>query len=146
MPTNRFIVIVTLFAELCFNQACHSGKRQIEYVFPDGFRGPAVIRENQKDGIPACEVPWLPRTTVCTLRFPSSGVLNIQGESPGKLWHWAAAHYANGTVIPVPNTPAGVKVSKDEIALWTFGSVQNGEDWLFIGTEDQFRKFRDEKH
>jgi hypothetical protein len=50
-----------------------------------------------------------------------------------------------GRVIPVPyNTPESNE-SKEIIALWTFGSVQHGEDWLFVGTEDEFRKFKNEK-
>ena len=61
-----------------------------------------MIRENQAAGIPACQVPWLPRTHVCVLNSPSSGVLNIQGASPGQFWHQASAHYADGTVIPIP--------------------------------------------
>ena len=118
---------------------------QIEYVFPEGFRGAAVIRENQQNGTPPCKLPSLPTTYQCVLEFPVSGVLNIQGESPGKVWHNALARYAGGTSIPVPYNTPGTDVSRETIALWTFGSVQQGEDWLFVGTEDEFRKFKNEK-
>ena len=146
MRLNRLFVTLILFGELLFNQGCRYGTLQIQYIFPDGFKGPAVIRVNQNGGIPACDVPWLPRTQLCVLQFPSSGVLNIQDGSPGEQWHRASARYTNGSVIPVPDAASGVTVSKNEIALWAIGSVQNGEDWLFVGTEDEFRKFRDEKH
>lgn len=125
--------------------SCQLGKMQIEYVFPEGFRGPAVIRENQQNGIQPCNLPSLPTTYQCVLEFPVSGVLNIQGESPGKVWHNASARYADGTLIPVPYNTPGSNVSKETIALWTFGSVQQGEDWLFVGNEDEFRRFKNEK-
>lgn len=119
---------------------------EIEYVFPNGFRGAAVIRENQPNGIPPCKLPALAGINHCVLNFPSTGVLNIQGDSPGTVWHTSSARYTNGMVIPVPYNTPGAHVSKETIALWTFGGVQYGEDWLFVGTEDEFRKFRDEKH
>jgi hypothetical protein len=62
------------------------------------------------------------------------------------MWHSASARYENGTVIPVPYTTPGAKVSPDTLALWSFGSVQNGEAWLFVGTEEEFGKFRDEHY
>jgi hypothetical protein len=139
------MVTIVLLAFMLLNQACQSGKLQVEYVFPDGFKGPVVIREHQPDGIAACEVPWLPRTEVCVLNFPASGTLNTQGDSPTKLWHIASARYANGTVIPVPNTPAGITVAKDEVAVW-YGQGQQGEGWLFVGTGDEFTNFQDEKN
>jgi hypothetical protein len=124
--------------------ACSSGKLDIEYVFPDGFRGGAVIRENRPNGIPACRQPSFWRNERCILKFPSSGVVEVQGPEPGTMWHSASARYENGTAIPVPYTTPGTKVPPGTLALWSFGSVQNGEAWLFIGTEEEFRKFRDE--
>ena len=145
MSKKQLVIAIALLSELFLTTGCRSGKIQIEYIFPDGFRGAAVIRENQAAGIPSCETPWLPRTQICILKFPATGILDVQGDSPGKLWHWASARYVNGTAIPVPYTNPGVGVSKETIALWTFGSVQNGEDWVFVGTDDEFTKFRDEK-
>lgn len=143
-PTRCVIVTLVLSAGLLLNQGCSSGHLEVEFVFPDGFRGPAVIRENQSDGTPVCEVPWLPRTKVCVFGFPASGVLHTQGVSPTKNWHRASARYENGTAIPVSNKPGGVIVAKDEVAVW-YGPALEGEDWLFVGTEDEFRKFKYEK-
>ena len=45
----------------------------------------------------------------------------------------------------VPSATPGAKVSADTLAFWTFGSIQNNEDWVFVGTEEEFRKFRNEQ-
>lgn len=79
------------------------------------------------------------------MNLPSSGELKIQGESPGKLWHRASARYASGIPIPVPSNTPEISASKETVALWTFGGIQDGEDWLFVGTEEEFRKFKNEK-
>jgi len=126
--------------------ACTNRNSQIEYIFPAGFRGGAVIRENRPTGVDACRRSWFPYTEHCILKFPSSGMLEVRGQSPGGTWHYASARYENGTVIPVPYTTPGEKFPSDTVALWAFGSIQNGEDWLFVGTEEEFRKFRDDRH
>ena len=142
--TRNLILVVGLIGPLLAYQACQAGNLQLEYVFPDGFRGLALIRENQNDGSPACEIPWLPRTEVCVLNFPASGVIHTQGVSPTTVWHRATARYANGTAIPVPNRAAGIIVAEDEVAVW-YGQGVEGEGWLFVGTSDEFREFNIER-
>jgi hypothetical protein len=141
---NRVFAFL-LFSQVLHLAGCQLGKVQIDYVFPDGFRGAAVIREHQPNGISPCKFLSFPGTHRCVLNFPNSGILTIQDESPGTYWHNPSARYASGTVIPVPDSTRGIIVSNREIGLWTFGSVQNDEDWLFVGTEDEFMKFKEEK-
>src|SRR6266498_1355319 len=137
------LTIVLLMAVFCV-YACQLGSMKISYVFPDQFRGPAVIRENQPDGIVSCTVPLIPGTHDCVLNFPPSGVLSIKGQSPGRYWHEATARYGNGTKIHIPDSANKITIAKDQIGLWSYGSIQNG-DWLFVGTEDEFVKFKEQK-
>jgi hypothetical protein len=132
-------------ANLLLMYGCSRNATTVEYVFPDGFRGAAVIRENQPGGVPSCKSDYFfSRRPPCVLHFSNSGVLNIQGQSPTTQWHNASARYANGTVIPVSYSSPDFKVPKGEIALWSY-AIQNGEDMLFVGTEDEFLKFRTDK-
>lgn len=125
---------------------CTGRSVNIEYIFPDGFRGGAVVRENRPDGISACRQSWFPPRQRCIIKFPASGVVEIQSQAPEGTWHYASARYENGTAIPVPYMTPGAKLPPDTLALWAFGSIQNHEAWLFVGTEEEFRKFKDEHY
>jgi hypothetical protein len=131
---------------LCLMFSACTRNREIEYIFPDGFRGGAVIRENRPTGIPVCRQSWFLRNERCTIKFPSSGIVEVQGQAPEGMWHYASARYENGTVIPTPYTTPGANFPSNTLALWSFGSIQNGEAWFFVGTEEEFRKFRDDHH
>jgi hypothetical protein len=141
------ILIFSLFVQIALVVGCQLAHVEIEYVFPDGFRGGAVIRENQPDGVALCRIDaWLPGTHRCTVSMPSSGELKIQGESPDVLWHSASAHYASGKLIPLPNDNPRINDPEATIALWRPGQITPGEVWLFVGTKDECTKFLDEKH
>ena len=142
---NLFLVL--LLGSMILLTGCIRGYITVEYVFPEGFRGPAVIRVRQPSGIPACEQDYLrPGTNRCVLTFPPSGIMNTQGEAPvtQDQWH-ASARYANGTEIPISGAPQ-TKISSGQVALWSLGSIQEGENWLFVGTADEFERFRDKKN
>jgi len=139
-------VLGVLLAFLVLFVGCIRGYITVEYVFPDGFRGPAVIRVRQPDGVPECEKDYLRRGSHrCVLTFPPSGVLNTQGEAPITQDQWeATARYANGTAIPIPGVPE-TSISSNQTALWSLGTIKEGENWLFVGTESEFIKFKEQQ-
>lgn len=146
MFKKRRIFAVLLLAQMVFYVGCIRGYITVEYIFPNGFQGPAVIRVRQSAGVPACEVDYLrPGSHRCVLTFPPSAVLNIQGEAPEtQNQYHASARYANGTAIPIRGVPQA-DVSNKTAAVWSLGFIREGEDWLFVGTEDEFMKFKEEK-
>jgi hypothetical protein len=143
---KRSSLLGLLLASIILYVGCLRGYITVEYVFPDGFRGPAIIRERQPDGVPECEKDYVRRGSHrCVLTFPSSGVLSTQGEAPITQDQWeASARYANGTAIPIPGVPE-TTISSDQVALWSLGSIKEGENWLFVGTESEFFRFKEQQ-
>lgn len=51
MGKGKRIFTFSMLAHMLIFAGCQFGTVEIEYVFPDGFRGAALIREKQTDGI-----------------------------------------------------------------------------------------------
>jgi hypothetical protein len=98
----------------------------IVLVFPDGFRGVAILRWKQPDGI-----KLTPGELNYTLTIPASGVLPIQGKNLMVDWHIQQARYASGQPLA-----KGDQHTKDEegVYLWDMGlNADAKESWYVVG-------------
>lgn len=98
----------------------------ITLVFPDGFRGVAILRWKQSDGLrlPPSELNY-------TLNIPASGVLLIDGKNLMVDWYRQEARYASGQPIP-----QGDQHTRDEegVYLWDMGlNADASECWYVVG-------------
>lgn len=98
----------------------------ITLVFPDGFRGVAILRWKQSDGL-----KLTPGELNYTLTIPSSGLLTIQGKNFMLDWYRQEARYVSGQPLL-----QGDQHTKDEegIYLWDMGvNADGGECWYVVG-------------
>ncbi len=107
-------------------------------VFPDGFRGVAILRWKQPEGIKLS-----PGELNYTLHIPSSGVLGIQGKNMMVDWHRQEARYASGRPLP-----QGDQHTKDEesVYLWDMGlNADASECWYVVGQAKDIDGVRERK-
>jgi len=95
-------------------------------VFPDGFRGIAILRWDQPDGTKINI-----NDQSFELHIPSSGVLPIQGKNLMVDWYVQQARYESGRPLTQGN-----QHTKDEdgIYLWDMGvNASASESWYVVG-------------
>lgn len=95
-------------------------------VFPDDFRGVAILRWKQPDGI-----KLTPGELNYELHIPKSGVLSIQGKNLMVDWYRQEARYESGKPLV-----QGDQHTKDEegIYLWDMGVNADGSEcWYVVG-------------
>ena len=117
---------------------CSSATPEIVLIFPDNFRGTAKLRAGQPNGLK------LDRTqSEIELRFPRSGILDLQDRLPTLDWHRVSAKYESGEKLPIDQPDN--KMSDSQIALRPAGLVGDKEDWYVVGTYDDLKSAMDEK-
>ena len=141
MTRYATLVVITLIITVPWIADCNSNNAsEIVLVFPDGFRGVAIIRASRPDGVPIES-----KNGVITLTFPRSGILDIKEAIPTFDWHRLSAKFANGEDIPIyDNDDQEVPVEK--IALRSAGVVGKTEDWYVVGTYDDLKKVLEKKY
>lgn len=95
-------------------------------VFPDDYRGVAILRWNQPEGIKLNT-----NDQSYTLHIPSSGALSIRGKNLMVDWYVQQARYEGGRPLK-----QGDQHTKDEdgIYLWDMGVNTDGsESWYVVG-------------
>lgn len=95
-------------------------------VFPDDFRGVAILRWKQPDGI-----RLTPDELNYELHIPASGVLPIQGKNLMVDWYIQQARYQSGRPLP-----QGDQHTKDVEGtyLWDMGvNADASECWYVVG-------------
>jgi hypothetical protein len=113
---------------------------ELIYIFPDGFRGIAIVRSNKPSGVSV-----KPSGGVVTLIFPASGILDIRGDDPIHDWHRPSARYVSGETIPAASANPDRPISDDVVGLRTVGSKGESADgdeetWYVVGTFDELKK------
>ena len=144
MLIKRLKLVLLLWSMVGVNTSCWESSYTLTYIFPDGFKGAAVIRSNRPSGVPVEA-----RNGVITLRFPSSGVLDIQGDDPIHDWHRPIAQYASGKKISVIGISGDGPLPDDAVALRYAGvkgerAKGTEESWYVIGTSEDARKVKSE--
>ena len=144
MLTSR-IRTVLLFVMVVVSTSCFfDSGYQLEYIFPDGFKGPAVVRSNRPKGVNIA-----PKNGIITLNFPLSGVLDIHEDDPIHAWHRPVAKYGSGKKILVVGESGDGSLSDDVIALRYAGvkgerAKGTEESWYVIGTSEDARRVKAE--
>ena len=139
MMSKPILVVLIVTAVLSLVPAfCSSATPEIVLIFPDNFRGTAKLRADQPKGLK------LDRTrSEIELRFPQSGILDIQDHLPTLDWHHVSAKYESGEKLPVDQPDN--KISDSQTALRPAGLVGDKEDWYVVGTYDDLKRAMDEK-
>jgi hypothetical protein len=101
----------------------------MEIVFPDGFRGTAVVRFTERDGVYV-----KPDGDQYTFRIPESGELNVRNDNPQFRSRRESARYRNGQPIPIAYLTDERTIPQDDvIAVWPL--LFEGDDaGFFVGT------------
>ena len=137
MTTIRYRVLLLLLMVTVCSSCSWESSYQLIYIFPDGFRGAAVVRSNRPSGVPV-----VAKDGVVTLSFPPSGMLDIQGDDPVHEWHRPVAQYVSGQKIPVPGI-SGDGPLPDGVVAFRYAGVKGEsakgteESWYVIGTAEE---------
>jgi hypothetical protein len=115
---------------------------QLVYIFPDGFKGAAVVRSNRPNGVSIAA-----KSGIVSLSFPASGVLEIQEDDPIHDWHRSMAKYVRGKKILVVGESGDGSVADDVIALRYAGvkgepAKGTEESWYVVGTSEDAIKVK----
>ena len=134
-----FLGLIAVSAS-CFSDSSY----QLVYIFPDGFKGAAVVRSNRPNGLSIAA-----KDRIITLTFPPSGVLDIQGDDPIHRWHRSTAKYVSGQKISVVGESGDGPLADDVIALRYAGvkgepAKSTEESWYVIGTSEDAMKVKAE--
>src|SRR4051812_45852520 len=116
---------------------CRLKHREIEFIFPDGFKGPFIIIKNAAGPSGAFHQDKL------TLMVPASRVVLINDDSALNEWTVRSARFASGDSLPIDN-----EHDRSLIALRGGGYSSGMRQGLtipphhsyFVGTEDEFEK------
>ena len=144
MPTRRIKTVLFLLLLVISTSCFFDSSYQLVYIFPDGFKGPAVVRSNRPDGLSIAA-----KNGVITLSFPSSGVLDIQGDDPIHDWHRSMAKYVSGKKISVVGESGDGSLADEVIALRYAGvkgesAKGTEESWYVVGTREDAIKVKAE--
>jgi hypothetical protein len=145
MLIKRINIVLLLLSVVVVHTSCFwESSYKLAFIFPDGFKGPAVVRSNRPNGVPVKA-----RNGIVTLSFPPSGVLEVQGDDPVHDWHRSVAQYASGKKISVVGESGDGPVPDDLVALRYAGakgesSKGTEESWYVIGTSEDARKVKAE--
>ena len=138
-PHKLRMLILTASLLVSLISGCASDRpAAIEFVFQDDFRGIAIIRCNEPNGVTIATTNGL-----TTMIFPKSGILEIKGETPTFKWHTITARYENGITIPVDlpsiSNLSSNNVPDDVIAVRSLGVKGDKEDWNLVGKADEVK-------
>ena len=131
-------IAVVWISAVCFLlTGCGPRRRKIEFVVPDGFRGPFLIIEHPSGQSGAFHEGKL------TLTVPSSRILLIEDDSAFSEWTLRSARYANADVLATANDH-----DRSLVALRGGGNSSGMRQGLiipphhscFVGTDDEFAK------
>lgn len=144
MPTRRIKTVLLLVLVVVSSSCFFDSSYQLVYIFPDGFRGPAVVRSNRPNGVSIAR-----KNGIITLSFPPSGVLDIQGDDPIHDWHRSMAKYVSGKKISVVGEGGDGSLADHVIALRYAGvkgetAKGTGESWYVVGTSEDAIKVKAE--
>lgn len=147
MPTRQIKTVLFLVLVLVSTSCFFDSSYQLVYIFPDGFKGAAVVRSNRPNGVPIA-----PRNGIITLSFPPSGVLDIQGDDPIHDWHLPIAKYVSGKKISVVgrSDDGSLAPTPDDVIALRYAGVKGEsakgteESWFVIGTREDAIKVKAE--
>jgi hypothetical protein len=117
---------------------CSNATPEIVLIFPDNFRGTAKLRAGQPNGLKFDRAQ-----SEIELRFPPSGILDLQDHLPTLDWHRLSAKYESGEKLPI-DQPEN-KVSDSQVALRSAGVIGDKEDWYVVGTYDDLKSAMEQK-
>jgi hypothetical protein len=129
---TRFKLIGALMmAMLCLG--CRDAKKQLQFVFPNGFNGAFAIVQRRDGAVLARS------QTNIEIRVPPSRIVELSSFEVFNEWRSHSAVYSDGKPIPV------YEPKDDEVALRSNGLVgRNGVERMefFVGTMNDFRAFK----
>ena len=135
------LIAVSLILLALTAESCSHSPYLIVFIFPTNFRGTAKILGNRPLGIRPDRVE-----SKITLKFPESGILEIQDELPTLKWHSTVAMYESGEKFPTDADADPNAIPDDnQIALRSAGVKGNSEDWFVVGTKADLKHTMDEK-
>lgn len=110
------------------------GVDRLEYVVPDGYTGPVIIRQ-AADG-KTLEYDANERTHI--IRLDESGELSVRDASPLRLWHTMHVRYENGSTILVRKLASQ---DEDEFGWWEGYTAAENEFVAYIGKLEDAKAF-----
>ncbi len=110
------------------------GVHEIEYVIPNGYSGPVIVRE-APDGV---VLEHLPAERKYIARVGPDGQLQLKDAKPLRLWHTLSIRYEAGASIPHRRV---TDQAEDEFAWWEGYEAEENEFVGFIGQLEDAKAF-----
>ena len=125
---QRVIAIILLVIAIA---GCSSHSPAVEYIFPNGFHGLAVIAEDKEYGLEIRPVDGK-----YTFEIPRNGKLVVKDLAPFNRWHKDFARYSNGEKIP--DMTSTNNANNGFYGLGTVRSVQGLGGYYFVGSKEEY--------